>query len=239
MSLSEKSPVSLPYAVKPRSLIAVLGLDGAGKTTFLTTLRLGELTTEKYGWRLRTKACWYGSTMFMELMIGGCRSNMHRLSEERLYQDTDAIIWVLDAGDRQRLPAARKELREALGALNTSNTPVAVLCNVLHPRTDEKQLDEKRGLLWTASEVRHRLDRPELTGRHPWKCFDVDVKRGDGVDEALQWLERMLRDQSKAVSVPRVIKESVLQRAYGQIKAWWSYSSNLLYKGMLNPHSRR
>lgn len=64
MSLSEKSPISLPYAVKPRSLIAVLGLDGAGKTTLLTTLRLGELTTEKYGWRLRTKAWWsYSSNL--------------------------------------------------------------------------------------------------------------------------------------------------------------------------------
>ena len=88
--------------------VLVLGLDFAGKTTFVKRLKMGTYVETKptVGFNLETVS--YKNTTFQVWDMGGQTSL--RPTWRCFYDDTDAIIWVLDAVDKDRFGISRREL---------------------------------------------------------------------------------------------------------------------------------
>ena len=92
--------------------VLLLGLDAAGKTTILYKLQLGEVVTTlpTIGFNVETVA--YKSLEFTMWDVGG--QDKLRPLWRHYYQNTDAIIFVVDSNDRERVEKAQFELHKML-----------------------------------------------------------------------------------------------------------------------------
>ncbi|KAG9123492.1 hypothetical protein FRC07_014873 [Ceratobasidium sp. 392] len=94
--------------------VLIIGLDAAGKTTFLYRLHLGEIVTTipTIGFNVESiRAPTSGKRGPLSLTcwdVGGCDKIRPLL--RHYTQGTDAFVWVLDSNDRERMPEAREEL---------------------------------------------------------------------------------------------------------------------------------
>ena len=90
------------------SRVILLGLDAAGKTTILYQMNLGErvVTLPTVGFNVETVN--YKNVNFTVWDVGG--QDKIRPLWKHYYQGTDALIWVVDTVDHDRLELAKEEL---------------------------------------------------------------------------------------------------------------------------------
>ena len=88
--------------------ILILGLDGAGKTTILYRLQLGEVitTVPTIGFNIETLT--YKNLKFQVWDLGGQTSI--RPYWRCYYANTNAVIFVVDSSDKDRLSTSKAEL---------------------------------------------------------------------------------------------------------------------------------
>ncbi|KAK2569217.1 ADP-ribosylation factor-like protein 1 [Acropora cervicornis] len=123
--------------------ILILGLDGAGKTTILYRLQVGEVVT----------------TIPRQTSI--------RPYWRCYYSNTDAIIYVVDSVDKERIGISKQEL-------------IAML-------------EDMEGAM-SASEVSNALGLAALKSR-TWSIFKTSATKGEGLDEAMEWLVDSLKSR--------------------------------------------
>ena len=119
---------------QPQFQVVVMGLDNAGKTTMLHTMknRQGgqiEMTIPTVGLNVKTLE-FQGSAKFLTLQafdLGG-RNNFRPLMRH-WFAKTDGIILVVDSNDRRRLEDAKFELHRILAEDNLYGKPLLVLAN--------------------------------------------------------------------------------------------------------------
>merc|ERR1711957_656708 len=107
--------------------IVIIGLDNAGKTTILYRLHLDEIvpTVPTVGFNVETVT--HKNLKFQVWDLGG-QSGL-RPYWRCYYQDTNAVIFVVDSSDRERLKFSREELEIMLGEEELRGVPVLVLAN--------------------------------------------------------------------------------------------------------------
>ena len=105
--------------------ILILGLDNAGKTTILYRLQVDEpiTTTPTIGFNVETMQ--YKNIKFQVWDLGGQTSI--RPYWRCYYPNTDAIIFVVDSADTDRMNTARTELMGMLEALGLCQSAVSSL----------------------------------------------------------------------------------------------------------------
>ena len=166
---------------KEHRRIIFIGLDAAGKTTILYKLHLGEVVhtiptvgfnVETVGYKNIEMTCWD---------IGGQKKI--RPLWQHYYENTDAIVFVIDSNDPERIDEAKEELdhlmnhdllRDAvlLVYANKQDLPNAVSCPVLM---------EKLGL---NTNYRHRQ----------WHIQGTVACNGTGLYEGLDWVVGALKE---------------------------------------------
>lgn len=158
--------------------ITIIGLDNAGKTTALYRLLDGVVintqptvgsnveTIERKNVKLQ---CWdlAGQTSF-------------RKGWTTFFNGTDAIIFVVDSSDRNRVAEARNELFRVLEDESTGKCNLLVLAN--------KQ-DLPNCL--TLSEMMESLQLSEIKAHH-WTILPACSLTGQGLEEAVDWLVMQL-----------------------------------------------
>ncbi|KAJ3209703.1 hypothetical protein HDU82_000266 [Entophlyctis luteolus] len=92
------------------------------------------------------------------------------------YQNTDAVIYVIDSSDRARLGISKDELHAMLAEEELRGAKLMVLAN--------KQ-DLKNAM--DAAEVSDALGLTDLRGRQ-WAIFRCSAITGEGLTEGLDWL---------------------------------------------------
>jgi GTPase SAR1 family protein len=99
------------FAGKEQRIIMV-GLDAAGKTTILYKLKLGDVvsTIPTIGFNVETVQ--YKNTTFTMWDIGG--QDKIRPLWRHYFDNTDGIVYVVDASDRDRVDLANLELHRML-----------------------------------------------------------------------------------------------------------------------------
>jgi len=159
--------------------ILMLGLDGAGKTTILFALKLGEKveTVPTVGFNIEEV-----TVAGMTLTIWDCGGQEKlRHAWRYYYQGTQAVIFVIDCSDRDRIPEAKKELQRLVAEELLQDISLLILANKqdLPHAMNKEELTEalrlktlREGLNW-----------------HIEETVAVDKK---GVYEGVKWLAAQL-----------------------------------------------
>eukprot|EP01113_Clastostelium_recurvatum_P011808 TRINITY_DN16057_c0_g1_i1.p1 TRINITY_DN16057_c0_g1~~TRINITY_DN16057_c0_g1_i1.p1 ORF type:complete len:179 (-),score=27.64 TRINITY_DN16057_c0_g1_i1:65-601(-) len=159
--------------------ILILGLDSAGKTTILYQLQCGEVVTTIPTIGFNVETVTYKNIRFQVWDLGGQSSI--RPYWRCYYQNTNAIIYVVDSADLERLSVAQEELLSMLEEEELKNTVLLVFAN-------------KQDLPGAASEAKisEVLGLPALKGRQ-WAIFKASAIKGQGLYEGLDWLVNAIK----------------------------------------------
>merc|ERR1711973_33064 len=133
--------------------ILILGLDGAGKTTILYRFQVWDL-----GGQTSIRPYW-----------------------RCYYSNTDAIIYVVDSVDRDRIGISKQELVSMLDEEELKGAILVVLAN--------KQ--DIEGAM-SVAEVHQALGLDLLRNR-TFQIFKTSAVKGEGLDQAMDWLSNALQ----------------------------------------------
>eukprot|EP01026_Neomeris_dumetosa_P035538 TRINITY_DN2850_c0_g1_i1.p1 TRINITY_DN2850_c0_g1~~TRINITY_DN2850_c0_g1_i1.p1 ORF type:complete len:181 (-),score=24.85 TRINITY_DN2850_c0_g1_i1:316-858(-) len=161
--------------------ILVLGLDNAGKTTILYRLQVGEVvsTIPTIGFNVETVT--YKNIKFQVWDLGGQTSI--RPYWRCYYPNTQAIIYVVDSCDTERITTSRDEFQAILQEEELKDALILVFAN--------KQ--DLPGALSDAS-VAEGLGLPSIKNRD-WSIFKTSAVKGEGLFEGLDWLANQLKSR--------------------------------------------
>ncbi|RWS13765.1 ADP-ribosylation factor-like protein 1-like protein [Dinothrombium tinctorium] len=148
--------------------ILILGLDGAGKTTILYRLQVGEVVTTIPTIGFNVEQVTYKNLKFQVWDLGGQTSI--RPYWRCYYSNTDAIIYVVDSSDKERMGISKQELVSML-----EKAILVVLAN-------KQDLDTAMSV----AEVHQALGLDALKNR-TFQIFKTSATKGDGLDEAMDW----------------------------------------------------
>jgi len=153
----------------------MLGLDSAGKTTILYRLQIGEVvsTIPTIGFNVETVQ--YKNIKFQVWDLGGQSSI--RPYWRCYYANTQAIIYVIDASDVDRLATSRAELLTMLSEEELQDVPLLVFSN--------KQ--DVPGAL-KPGEISDKLGLAGGEKTRQWSVRGSCAIKGEGLEEGLDWL---------------------------------------------------
>lgn len=159
--------------------ILVLGLDNAGKTSILYRLQLGNVvpTVPTVGFNLETLQ--YKTVTFQVWDLGG--QTGIRPYWRCYFAQTDAIIYVVDSTDKERMGVAKHELFALLDEEELKNATLLVFAN--------KQDLEGAA---TETEVAGYLGLASIQQR-TWSIVKSSVTTGMGLAEGMDWLVEQLK----------------------------------------------
>ncbi|KAJ9450335.1 ADP-ribosylation factor-like protein 1 [Diplonema papillatum] len=154
--------------------VLILGLDFAGKTTFLNRLKHGKVveSSPTVGFNLETLQ--YKSVTFQVWDMGG--QTHLRPMWRCYYDDTQAVIWVLDAVDTTRLGVSRQELYMLLAEEELKDAVLLILANKSDLACSMSVADVVGQ--WDLSSIRDRT----------WTVRPCSALTGEGINEAMDWL---------------------------------------------------
>ena len=109
------------------------------------------------------------------------------------YPKTNALVFVIDSSDKERMDIAKQELFLLLQEDDLKGVPIAILANKqdiegclsdIQVRNNNNviQISESMGL----SEIKNRQ----------WAIFKTIAKSGKGVDDAFKWLVNIIRNKN-------------------------------------------
>ena len=158
--------------------LLMVGLDAAGKTTILSQIRYGETTPTIPTIGFNCGEATYKNLSFFFWDLGG--QDQIRALWKHYYTNNDAIIFVVDSDDRERMNVAREELWKLLNEEELRDCELLVYAN--------KQ--DMQGAM-TTQEVVRELDLGCCKGRK-WKVQGTVATIGDGLFQGLDWLAGVL-----------------------------------------------
>jgi len=168
--------------MNPQSVrILMVGLDAAGKTTILYKLKLGEVVTTIPTIGFNVETVEYKHISFTVWDVGG--KDKIRPLYRHYYQNTQAVVFVVDCNDRDRIDEARHELELMLNETELSDAKLLVLANKqdLPNAMSVAEVTEKFGL--------------NALKRRDWFIQSACATTGDGLYEGLEWLSDRVRGQ--------------------------------------------
>nr|ACO14774.1 GTP-binding ADP-ribosylation factor homolog 1 protein [Caligus clemensi] len=161
--------------------ILILGLDGAGKTTLLYRLQVGEVVNTIPTIGFNVEQVVYDNIKFQVWDLGGQTSI--RPYWRCYYSNTDAIIYVVDSADRDRIGISKEELLSMLEEEELSDAILLVMAN--------KQ--DIPGAM-SPAEVHSALGLASLKNR-TFQIFKTSIIQNDGLDESMKWLTNVLKER--------------------------------------------
>lgn len=163
----------------------MVGLDAAGKTTILFKLKLGDVVTTIPTVGFNVETVDYKNISFTVWDVGG--QDKIRPLWRHYYQNTQAVIFVVDSNDRERIDdsrdyenSAREELSRMLAEPELDNAALLVFAN--------KQ--DLPGAM-KVQEVTERLGLNKIRNRQ-WFIQGSSAPSGAGLFEGLDWLVNVL-----------------------------------------------
>ena len=165
------------------SRIIMLGLDNAGKTTVLYKLKLGEVVTTLPTIGFNVETVVYKHISFTVWDVGG--QTKIRPLWQHYYENSDAVVFVVDSSDRQRFAEAKEELDGMLADDRLRAASLLVFSN----KTDMPGSA-------TTAEVTEKLGLRERRERD-WYIQATCAVTGEGIVEGLEWLANSLKGKKK------------------------------------------
>ena len=163
--------------------LLLLGLDNAGKTSCLKKLSEEEIThlTPTQGFNI--KSLTQNGLKLNVWDIGGQKAI--RPYWKNYYENTDALIWVIDSTDRRRMEETGIELNELLMEEKLLTVPLLIFAN-------------KQDLMTalTPREISDALQLQNIRDRQ-WQIQACSAKNGTGLQEGVEWVIKAVEDRNK------------------------------------------
>ncbi|XP_064387908.1 GTP-binding protein SAR1b-like [Halichondria panicea] len=175
---------------KKSGKLVFLGLDNAGKTTLLHMLRddrMGQHNPTLYATKEELSI---GGISFTTVDLGG------HMTARRVWKDyfpaVDAIVYIIDAFDRDRFLESKEELDSILSDDQVAESPVLVLGNKIDRpgAISEDDLKQVFGLVGQTT-GKGTVSRQDLQ-RRPVEVFMCSVLKRQGYGEGFRWLAQYL-----------------------------------------------
>eukprot|EP01006_Ploeotia_vitrea_P064129 TRINITY_DN87035_c0_g1_i1.p1 TRINITY_DN87035_c0_g1~~TRINITY_DN87035_c0_g1_i1.p1 ORF type:complete len:181 (+),score=10.18 TRINITY_DN87035_c0_g1_i1:90-632(+) len=154
--------------------LLVLGLDNSGKTTILKKLSDEDITHIMPTQGFNIKSLMHDGFKLNVWDIGGQKSI--RPYWRNYFDQTDALIYVIDSADRRRMEETGVELQQLMDEERLGGVPLLLLAN-------------KQDLLnaLSPSEITTELSLNEMRDR-TWQILPCSAKTGEGLQEAMEWV---------------------------------------------------
>jgi len=163
----------------PPAKVLLAGLDSAGKTTILHRLKLGPDKSDVAVTTLPTlsfnaEEVQYKAMHFTLWDVGG--QDSLRFFWRHHFTGTQAVVYVVDSNDAERIPQSGDELRAMMADRELEFACLLVLAN--------------------KSDLPHAVSLPQLThmmhldefSRLQWHAIRTCARTGEGLAEAMEWL---------------------------------------------------
>ncbi|KAF9216249.1 hypothetical protein BGZ59_010472 [Podila verticillata] len=159
--------------------ILILGLEAAGKTTFLYKLKLGEVITTIPTISFNVETVTYKNICFTMCDVNGRQRPLWR----HYFKDCAGIIFVVDSSDRDRIDELKYEMQILDQEDELNDAVFLIIANKqdLPGCMTVIELYEALGLF--------KLEAKYKRNFHVQPC---SVIQGDGLREGLEWLSRQL-----------------------------------------------
>ncbi|KAM5540569.1 hypothetical protein V8D89_005600 [Ganoderma adspersum] len=154
--------------------ILFLGLDNAGKTTILKKLNGEDIMgiSPTLGFNIKTFV--HGKYTLNIWDVGGQRTL--RPYWRNYFEQTDALVWVVDSGDRMRMQDCKEELHSLLQEDRLAGASLLVFAN--------KQ--DIQGSM-SSLEIRDALDLQSIQ-THQWRILPCSAITGQNLVQGLDWV---------------------------------------------------
>ncbi|GMT23421.1 hypothetical protein PFISCL1PPCAC_14718, partial [Pristionchus fissidentatus] len=167
------------FASRKEMRLLMLGLDAAGKTTILYQLKLNNYIESIPTIGFNVEQVQFKKLTFTIWDVGA--QGKIRLLWKHYYPNTDALIYVVDTADLERVEESSQVLHDILKDPDMANVKLLVLANKqdIPGAMPIYQLTEK-------------LDLKSINGIE-WHIQPTNAKKAEGIIEGLTWLEQSLR----------------------------------------------
>mmetsp|Transcript_15311 Transcript_15311/g.41961 ORF Transcript_15311/g.41961 Transcript_15311/m.41961 type:complete len:205 (+) Transcript_15311:166-780(+) len=154
--------------------IVIVGLNNAGKTTILYKLHLGQVVLTQPTIGSNVEEVQHGNLTFQVWDLGG-QENL-RATWSTYFEETDAIIFVVDSNDQENLILAKMELFNVVLAEDLKHACLLVLAN-------KQDIQGARN----AGEIAQDLSLHTIR-THEWQIQNCCALTGDGLGEGMAWI---------------------------------------------------
>ncbi|KAG2038500.1 ADP-ribosylation factor family-domain-containing protein [Suillus americanus] len=162
--------------------ILFLGLDNAGKTTILKKINEEDISSVSPTLGFNIKTFIHRKYTLNIWDVGGQRTL--RPYWRNYFEQTDAIVWVVDSGDRMRMRDCREELHNLLLEDRLSGASLLVFANKqdIHGSMSDLEISEASFLT-----TQRALDLPGIKS-HNWKIWSCSAVTGLNLIQGLDWV---------------------------------------------------
>jgi len=167
--------------------LLVLGLDNSGKTSILKKLSDEDITHIMPTQGFNIKSLLHDGFKLNVWDIGGQKSI--RPYWRNYFDQTDALIYVIDSADRRRMAETGVELQQLLDEEKLGHVPLLIIAN-------------KQDLLnaLTPAEITESLGLQAIRDR-VWQILPASAKTGDGLQEAMEWMVEQINTKKEEAKV--------------------------------------
>ena len=163
--------------------ILVLGLDNAGKTTILKRLSDEDITHIMPTQGFNIKSLMHSEFKLNVWDIGGQKSI--RPYWRNYFDQTDALVYVIDSADSRRLEETSVELSQLLDEERLVGVPLLVYAN-------KQDLISALG----PDEISEGLNLHTMRDR-VWEIQACSAKTGEGLQEGMEWIVSQINEQEE------------------------------------------
>ena len=163
--------------------LLILGLDNAGKTTMLYQMQCGEVKVTVPTLGFNVESVKYENITFQMWDLGG--QSEIRPFWRCYFPKTNAIVFVIDSSDKERIDIAKQELFLLMQEDDLKGVPIAILANKqdINGALTDIQISDMMGL----SNIKNRQ----------WAIFKTIAKTGKGLEDAFKWLTGILKAENR------------------------------------------